>query len=66
MKKSPFLIAGLILFLGGALGTASYGQKKPKIIQAKPAPAAAPAPAQSAEPDKILYDKALDYLKHGQ
>jgi outer membrane protein assembly factor BamD len=75
MKKSPLLIAGLILLLGGSLSSVSYGQK-PKIIKAKPAPAAKPAAgkttagkpdaaAESVEPDKVLYDKALDFLKHG-
>ena len=75
MKKNLFFIAGLVLLVGGSLATVSYGQK-PKIIKAKPAPAAKPAAgkaapgkpdatAESVEPDKVLYDKALDFLKHG-
>src|SRR5277367_5057820 len=66
MKKSPILIAVLAFSAAASLGTATYGQKKPKIIKAKPTPAANPAPvAESVEPDKILYDKALDFMKHG-
>jgi outer membrane protein assembly factor BamD len=64
MKKSQFLIAVLALSLGGSVCTAAFGQKA-KVIKAKPTPAAKPAPADSAEPDKILYDKALDFLKRG-
>ena len=71
MKKSTLLVAGLVLSLGCSFSIVTYGQKKPKIIKAKPTPAAKPAAAkpdaatESVEPDKILYDKALDFLKHG-
>ena len=75
MKKNPILIAGMVLLLGGSFSSVSYGQK-PKIIKTKPAPAAKSPTAKSAgakpdaavesvEPDKVLYDKALDFLKHG-
>ena len=67
MKKPRILSAGLVLLLSGSLAAASFGQKKPKIIKAKPAPAAKPAqPAESAEPDKILYDKALAAMKRNR
>ncbi len=65
MKKSQVVIAGLVLALGGSVCAAAYGQK-PKIIKSKPAPAAKTAPAApTVEPDKLLYDKAVDFLKHG-
>src|SRR5579863_1610763 len=65
MKKSARLIAGLMFVAGCSLSPVSYGQKKVKVIKAAPAPAAKTAPAESVEPDKVLYDKALDFLKHG-
>lgn len=65
MKKSPILMAAVVFSLGATLGTSAYAQKKIKVIKSKPAPAANTAPVQSAEPDKILYDKALDFMKHG-
>jgi outer membrane protein assembly factor BamD len=65
MKKSQAITAALVLSLAGSVCTAAYGQK-PKIIKAKPAPAAKTAPtAPTVEPDKLLYDKAVDFLKHG-
>jgi outer membrane protein assembly factor BamD len=67
MKKSPLLIAGLVVVLGCSLSTVSYAQKKVKVIKAAPpaAPAKTTPAAESVEPDKVLYDKALDFLKHG-
>jgi len=64
MKKSQVVIAGLVLFLGGSVCTAAYGQK-PKVIKEKPAPAAKVPVAPAVEPDKLLYDKGVDFLKHG-
>src|SRR5579863_6002693 len=67
MKKSPLLIASLVVVLGCSLSTVSYAQKKVKVIKAAPpaAPAKTAPAAESVEPDKVLYDKALDFLKHG-
>lgn len=59
-------MVALALLLAGSLCAGVSAQKKPKVTKVKPkaksAQAAASAP--SAEPDKVLYDRALDDLKH--
>lgn len=55
----------LVLFAGLILTTVpAFGQKKPKVIKAPQQPAA--AQQSSAEPDKVLYDRAMADIKHGR
>lgn len=53
------LLAGLILTTVPA-----FAQKKPKVVKAPQQPAA--AQQSSAEPDKVLYDRAMADIKHGR
>lgn len=73
MNKRHFLIAALIVSLAGSLSAGAYGQKKTKgkvkIIKVKPNTKPAQKnkkneDAASAEPDKVLYERALNSIKH--
>jgi outer membrane protein assembly factor BamD len=67
MEKRYILIAGLAVSLAGSLCAGASAQSKPKIIKSKDKPAAKKdATAEAAEPDKILYDKALLAIKHSR
>jgi len=58
-----------ILLVGISLAaTPSLAQKikKPKVVKAPDQKTAAPIPQSSAEPDKVLYDRALVDIKHGR
>lgn len=66
MEKRYLLVAGLVLSLAGSICASSYAQSKPKIIKSKPAPAKKDDAAQTAEPDKVLYEKALLAIKHSR
>src|SRR3984957_3578421 len=63
MNKRHLLIAGITISLAGSLSGASYGQKNPKITKVKDTPVKKPAAAESAEPDKLLYEKAMSEIK---
>lgn len=70
MKKHLFLIVAIAVSLAGSLCSGAYGQSKPKVTKVKPA---APAkkkpdatPTESAEPDKVLYDRAVTAVKHSR
>jgi outer membrane protein assembly factor BamD len=55
----------LILAFGLSLAPVpAFAQKKPKVVKAPPQPAASQQP--SAEPDKVLYDRAMVDIKHGR
>ena len=56
----------LALLLAGSLCAGVSAQKKPKVTKVKPKAKTSQAAegAPSAEPDKVLYDRALDDLKH--
>lgn len=56
----------ILIFLAGLILSTvpAFGQKKPKVIQAPKQPAA--AQQSSAEPDKVLYDRAMADIKHGR
>ncbi len=59
--KRHFVAMAVILSFAGALSASPLGQKKPKITKVKTPPAAqkkAPS-ADSAEPDKVLYMRAM-------
>jgi outer membrane protein assembly factor BamD len=63
MNKRHLLIAGIAVSLAGSLCGGSYGQKNPKITKVKDAPVKKDAAAESAEPDKLLYEKAMAEIK---
>ena len=58
INKRHLLIAGLALSLAGGLCASAYGQKKPKITKVKDQPAKKDDTKDSAEPDKVLYERA--------
>jgi len=66
MIKRHLLIAGIAFSLAGSMCAAAYGQKKPKITKVKPAPVKKDDTTQSAEPDKVLYDRATVAIKHSR
>jgi outer membrane protein assembly factor BamD len=63
--KKPFLAVAIVLWFAGSLSAGLPGQKKVKITKVKP-PAAQKkaASADSAEPDKVLYERAIADTKH--
>jgi outer membrane protein assembly factor BamD len=63
MNKRHLLIAGVALSLTGSLCGASYGQKSPKVTKVKDTPVKKDPAAESAEPDKLLYGKAMAEIK---
>lgn len=70
MKTRHLLIAALALALAGSFGAGVYAQKKVKgkvkITKVKPKPQPAKSGADteaSAEPDKVLYERALNSVK---
>jgi outer membrane protein assembly factor BamD len=64
MKRS-FVAMAVILSFAGALSASPLGQKKPKITKVKTPPAQKKAPsAESAEPDKVLYLRAMQDVQH--
>lgn len=72
-KRIPLLAGFLGLALVGSAGGSAYAQK-PKVYKTKPAKpnpkatqkATADDTAASAEPDKVLYERALADIKHGK
>jgi outer membrane protein assembly factor BamD len=63
MNKHHLPIAGIAVLLAGSLCGATYGQKNPKITKVKDTPVKKDAAAESAEPDKLLYEKAQSEIK---
>jgi outer membrane protein assembly factor BamD len=63
MNKRQLLIAGIAISLAGSLCGVSYGQKNPKVTKVKDTPVKKEAAAESAEPDKLLYEKAMSEIK---
>jgi outer membrane protein assembly factor BamD len=67
MKNRHLLIAGIALSLAGSVCASAYAQSKPKIVKVKPDPAAKKVDTtQTAEPDKVLYDRAMNSVKHSR
>jgi len=62
MKKHHVWMIALAVSLAGFLCPNTYAQK-PKIIKAKPTPVAKKTD-DSAEPDKVLYDRSVLDMKH--
>jgi outer membrane protein assembly factor BamD len=65
MNKRHLLIAGMVFSLAGSLCLPAYGQSKPKITKVKPTPAKKDDTKDSAEPDKVLFDRATASIKKG-
>jgi outer membrane protein assembly factor BamD len=67
MTKRHLLIAGLAFSLAGFVCAGAIGQK-PKITKVKPDKTAKKTDdtTQSAEPDKVLYDRAMAAVKHSK
>jgi outer membrane protein assembly factor BamD len=69
MKYRHCLIALLMAALVGSLGASAYGKQKIKVIKEKPKKQKKAQPADiesAAEPDKILYERALNSMKHSK
>lgn len=69
MKNRRCLIALLIAALAGSMGASAYAGQKIKVIKEKPKKqknASNTAIESAAEPDKILYQRALDSMKHSK
>jgi outer membrane protein assembly factor BamD len=69
MKLRHCLIALLMAALVGSLGVSTYGKQKIKVIKEKPQKHKKAQPTDieaAAEPDKILYERALNSLKHSK
>jgi outer membrane protein assembly factor BamD len=69
MKNRRLLIAGLAFSLAGSFCAIASAQSKPKIVKEKPDKPAKKKTAdttQSAEPDKVLYDRAMLSVKHNR
>jgi outer membrane protein assembly factor BamD len=64
LRQNQRLLAGVLsLLLAGSLCGGAYGQK---IFKHKKKKAAQDDVSSSAEPDKVLYDRAMNYVKHRQ
>lgn len=66
MIKRHLLIAGIAVSLAGSMCVTAYGQKKPRITKVKPTPVKKDDTAQTTEPDKVLYDRAMLAIKHSK
>jgi len=64
MNKRQILVCAFAGLLAGTLSASAYGQKKVKVTKVKPTPVKKDDTAQSAEPDKVLYERALTDIKH--
>jgi len=64
MKKVQLLTGVLAISLGVSVSANPLGQKKPKITKVKTPPK--DKTAESAEPDKVLYERAMGDLKRSR
>jgi outer membrane protein assembly factor BamD len=65
LMKRNLLVVALILSFAGSLSGSVFGQKKPKITKVKtPAAQKKTDSAESAEPDKVLYARAMQDIQH--
>jgi len=62
-RRRRFWIAALAVSLAGFSCASAYGQK-PKVTKVKPQAQKKQEGAESAEPDKVLYDRAMNDIKH--
>jgi outer membrane protein assembly factor BamD len=65
MNKRHLLIAGMAVSLAGTLCASAYGQTKPKVTKVKDQPAKKDDTKDSAEPDKVLYQRAQASVQKG-
>ncbi|HTR47224.1 MAG TPA: outer membrane protein assembly factor BamD [Verrucomicrobiae bacterium] len=66
-KTRHLLIAALGLSLAGGMCTAAHGQKKVHVTKVKPKKTTKKADTtESAEPDKVLYERATSSIKHSR
>jgi outer membrane protein assembly factor BamD len=63
MRKRHLWIAALAVSFAGFSCASAYGQK-PKVTKVKPQATKKQDGAESAEPDKVLYDRAMNDIKH--
>jgi outer membrane protein assembly factor BamD len=63
IRWRPLAAMALATALACAFSPSAYGQK-PKITKAKPQKSTPASP--SVEPDKVLYDRAMDDIKHSK
>jgi outer membrane protein assembly factor BamD len=67
MNMRHLLIAGLVLSFAGIFCAPARAQKSPKVTKVKDTPPPKKdATAESAEPDKILYERAQASIKKGR
>jgi outer membrane protein assembly factor BamD len=68
MNKRRLAVCAFAALLAGSLCASAYGHQKVKVTKVKPKKEAkqADATAQSAEPDKILYERAVFDVKHSK
>lgn len=67
MNKRHLMVCALAASLAGSFCASAYGQKKIKVTKAKPTPAKKKSDTgESAEPDKVLYDRAVNDVKHAR
>lgn len=66
MKKHQLAICAFTALLAGSVCASAYGHQKVKVTKVKPAKKPADATAESAEPDKILYERAVADVKHSK
>ncbi len=59
MRRFPLLLMSAVLLANASLASAQILHKKKPVDQST-------ASTNTAEPDKVLYDKALDDIKHGK
>ncbi len=66
MNKRRLVVCVFAGVLAGSLCASAYGHQKVKVTKVKPAKKPADATAESAEPDKILYERAVEDVKHSK
>jgi outer membrane protein assembly factor BamD len=69
MKNRHYLAAILIVVMAGSLGASAFGKQKIKVIKEKHKKHKQTKSQQieaAAEPDKILYERAMNSLKHSK
>lgn len=63
MSKHRLLICALAASLAGFSGGSTFANQKVKVTKVKPTPKKADDTSQSAEPDKVLFDRAMADIK---
>ncbi len=66
MKNRPYLVAILAVSLAGFFPAGAYGKKKIKVIKSKHKTSQTTGADASVEPDKVLYDRAVNAVKHSK